>query len=102
METLRAASHSLVMITGDATLTAAAVASDVALVEKPVAVLRDTVWENVDGTVCCLFVRIIIYLFFIFNFNFNFFNFFFVSLLPNQMNSRVYPRNMHCVCLTRR
>jgi len=50
METLRAASHSLVMITGDATLTAAAVASDVALVEKPVAVLRDTVWENVDGT----------------------------------------------------
>lgn len=49
MLALRDAKHALVMITGDATLTAAAVASELELVTKPCAVLRKQQWETVDG-----------------------------------------------------
>jgi cation-transporting ATPase 13A1 len=49
MRDLRESSHRLMMITGDATLTAAAVALDLGLVEKPVAVLRGSEWQSVAG-----------------------------------------------------
>jgi cation-transporting ATPase 13A1 len=49
MRDLRESSHMLMMITGDATLTAAAVAADLGLVDKPVAVLRGAEWQTVAG-----------------------------------------------------
>jgi cation-transporting ATPase 13A1 len=49
MRDLRESSHRLMMITGDATLTAAAVALDLGLVDKPVAVLRGSEWQSVAG-----------------------------------------------------
>ena len=46
---LRESQHQLVMITGDNTLTAAAVARDLGLITKPIAILRDDEWQSLGG-----------------------------------------------------